>query len=97
MGLSWASINVNSLPMVLEMCKGSEVGKFTGYYYTFSMTAQIITPIAAGTLLKQISYTTLFPYSAIFVVGSFITMCFVKHGDNRIEAKKGREACDVED
>lgn len=96
-GLSWASINVNSLPMVLEMCKGSEVGKFTGYYYTFSMTAQIITPIAAGTLLKQISYTTLFPYAAIFVVGSFITMCFVKHGDNRIEAKKGLEAFDVED
>ncbi len=96
-GLSWASINVNSLPMVLEMCKGSEVGKFTGYYYTFSMTAQIITPIVAGTLLKQISYTTLFPYAAIFVVGSFITMCFVKHGDNRIEAKKGLEAFDVED
>ena len=48
-GLSWAAINVNSLPMVLEMCKGGEVGRFTGYYYAFSMTAQIVTPIAAGT------------------------------------------------
>lgn len=96
-GLSWAAINVNSLPMVLEMCKGGEVGRFTGYYYTFSMTAQIVTPIAAGTLLKKVSYTTLFPYAAAFVVASFVTMCFVKHGDNKIEAKKGLEAFDVED
>ena len=33
-GLAWAAINVNSLPMVVEMCKGSDIGKFTGYYYT---------------------------------------------------------------
>ena len=30
-GLAWAAINVNSLPMVVEMCKGSDIGKFTGY------------------------------------------------------------------
>ena len=36
-GFGWAGINVNSLPMVLEMCKGSDIGKFTGYYYTFSI------------------------------------------------------------
>ena len=43
-GLAWAAINVNSLPMVVEMCRGSDVGKFTGYYYTASMAAQGITP-----------------------------------------------------
>ena len=96
-GLAWAAINVNSLPMVVEMCKGSEVGKFTGLYYTFSMTAQIMTPICAGWLLNHISYKTLFPYAAIFVFGSFITMGFVRHGDNKVEAKKGLEAFDVED
>ena len=96
-GLAWAFINVNSLPMVLEMCKGSDVGKFTGLYYTFSMTAQIVTPIAAGALLNHVGYMTLFPYCAIFVLASFVTMCFVRHGDNKIEAKRGLEAFDVED
>ena len=96
-GIGWAFINVNSLPMVLEMCKGSEVGKFTGLYYTFSMSAQIATPIVAGWLLENISYKTLFPYAAIFALGSFITMGFVKHGDNKVEGKKGLEAFDMDD
>ena len=96
-GIAWASINVNSLPMVVEMCKGSEVGKFTGLYYTFSMSAQIATPIIAGWLLENVDYKTLFPYAAIFVFASFITMTFVKHGDNKVEVKKGLEAFDVED
>ena len=91
-GLAWAAINVNSLPMVVEMCKGSDIGKFTGYYYTASMSAQIITPILAGTLMRNISYQILFPYAALFVSLSFVTMLFVRHGDAKAEAKKGLEA-----
>ena len=91
-GLAWAAINVNSLPMVVEMCKGSDVGKFTGYYYTASMTAQVITPVLAGTLMKSISYQILFPYAAFFVAMSFVTMCFVRHGDSKAEVKKGLAA-----
>lgn len=90
-GLAWASINVNSLPMVVEMCKGSDIGKFTGYYYTASMAAQVVTPIVAGSLLR-ISYHTLFPYATFFVTCSFITMLFVKHGDAKAEAKHGLDA-----
>ena len=96
-GVAWASINVNSLPMVVEMCKGSDVGKFTGLYYTFSMSAQTITPIAAGFLLNHVSYKTLFPYAAFFVACAFVTMNLVKHGDNKVEAKKGLEAFDIDD
>ena len=96
-GIGWALINVNSLPMVLEMCKGSEVGKFTGLYYTFSMSAQIATPIVAGWLLENVSYKALFPYAAIFALGAFFTMGFVKHGDNKVEGKKGLEAFDMDD
>ena len=96
-GVAWAAINVNSLPMVVEMCAGSDVGKFTGLYYAFSMSAQIITPIAAGYLLDNVSYKLLFLYSAVFVTLSFITMCFVKHGDNKIEVKTGLEAFVIED
>ena len=91
-GLAWAAINVNSLPMVVEMCRGSDVGKFTGYYYTASMTAQVITPVLAGSLMKRISYQVLFPYAAFFVLLSFVTMCFVRHGDSRAEAKAGLAA-----
>lgn len=91
-GLAWAAINVNSLPMVVEMCRGSDVGKFTGYYYTASMLAQVITPVLAGSLMKSISYQVLFPYAAFFVILSFVTMCFVRHGDSRAEAKTGLSA-----
>ena len=91
-GLAWAAINVNSLPMVVEMCRGSDVGMFTGYYYTASMLAQVITPIAAGSLMKSISYRILFPYAALFVMLSFVTMCFVRHGDCKAEAKMGLDA-----
>ena len=89
---TFSSINVNSLPMVVEMCKGSDIGKFTGYYYTASMAAQVVTPIAAGTLMRRIDYRVLFPYAALFVALSFVTMLFVHHGDAKAEAKKGLEA-----
>ena len=82
-GVAWAAINVNSLPMVVEMCSGSDIGKFTGFYYTFSMAAQTVTPILAGFLLSNVSYKTLFPYAAIFVTLSFVTMLFVRHGDSK--------------
>ncbi len=91
-GLAWAAINVNSLPMVVEMCKGSDIGKYTGYYYTASMAAQVVTPILAGTLMRTIDYRILFPYAALFVALSFVTMLFVRHGDTKAEAKKGLEA-----
>ena len=85
-GFSWAAINVNSYPMVVEISKGSDVGRYTGYYYTFSMAAQIVTPIVSGWLLEHIGYGTLFPYAAGMVALAFFTMLFVNHGDNRPEA-----------
>ena len=91
-GLAWAAINVNSLPMVVEMCRGSDTGKFTGFYYTASMAAQVLTPVLAGTLMRSISYRILFPYAAFFVALSFVTMCFVRHGDSKAEAKRGLAA-----
>ena len=97
-GIAWAAINVNSYPMVVEMGKGSDVGKFTGFYYTFSMAAQIVTPILSGFLLEHVGYYTLFPYAAIFVILAFITMLFVKHGDSRpAPAKTKLEAFDTPD
>jgi MFS family permease len=87
-GIAWATINVNSYPMVVELAKGSDVGKYTGFYYTFSMSAQILTPILSGFLMDTFQRTVLFPYAAFFVFASFVTMFFVKHGDAKIIQKK---------
>jgi len=96
-GIGWATINVNSFPMVVEMASGSDVGKYTGFYYTASMAAQVVTPMVSGFLMDKLGMTVLFPYGAVFVVLAFITMLAVRHGDSRPEAKKGLEALDVDD
>lgn len=97
-GVGWAAINVNSYPMIVAMSKGYDIGKFTGTYYTFSMSAQIITPILSGVLLENISYRTLFPYALIFSCLAFITMLQVKHGDVKPNKKASvLENFDVED
>ncbi len=89
-GVAWAAINVNSYPMVVELSRGADIGKYTGYYYTFSMLAQVATPIVSGFLLEHVGYHTLFPYAAIFVALSFVTMLCVKHGDAKPEQRKSR-------
>ncbi len=97
-GIGWAAINVNSYPMIVEMSKGSDIGKFTGTYYTFSMAAQILTPVLSGFLLEKVSYRTLFPYAFVFSVLAFITMMQVHHGDTRPDKKASvLEHFDVDD
>ena len=97
-GIGWAAINVNSYPMIVEMSKGSDIGKFTGTYYTFSMAAQIITPVLSGFLLENVSYRTLFPYAFLFSVLAFLTMTQVRHGDSKPEKKRDMlDNFDVED
>jgi maltose/moltooligosaccharide transporter len=95
-GIGWATINVNSYPMVVELAKGSNVGKYTGYYYSFSMAAQILTPILSGFLMDSIHQKALFPYATFFVATAFITMFFTKHGDSKAEKKTILESFDVD-
>lgn len=86
-GIGWATINVNSYPMVVEMSKSSNIGKYTGYYYTASMAAQIITPVLSGLVMDGFWFIEgsdmrrLFPYSVFFCILALITMSLVKHGD----------------
>ena len=86
-GMGWATINVNSYPMVVELSRGGDVGKYTGFYYTASMAAQTITPMLSG-LFMEIKMTSLFVYATVMVFAAFITMFFVKHGDSVPTAKK---------
>ncbi len=97
-GVAWAAINVNSYPMIVAMSEGADIGKFTGTYYTFSMAAQIMTPILSGYFLEHISYQTLFPYAMIFSLLAFLTMTQVRHGDVKPVKKASLlENFDVED
>ena len=97
-GFGWAAINVNSYPMVVAMSRGSDIGKYTGLYYTFSMSAQVLTPILSGFLLEKVSYYTLFPYAVVFSILAFITMSQVKHGDEKAAKKESvLEHFDVDD
>ena len=96
-GIGWATINVNSFPMVVEMSTGADVGKYTGFYYTASMAAQTITPMLSGFMMDKMGMTVLFPYATVFVALAFVTMFMVRHGDAKPEVKKGLEALDTED
>ena len=91
-GIAWATINVNSFPMVVELCSGGSVGKYTGFYYTASMAAQVATPMLSGLLMDKLGMGVLFPYATVFVALAFVTMLFVRHGDSKPEAKLGLDA-----
>ena len=97
-GIGWATINVNSFPMVVELSRGGDVGKYTGFYYTASMAAQTFTPYFSGALMDKMGMTTLFSYATVFVILAACTMLFVKHGDSKpTPAKSKLEALDVGD
>ncbi|MEG2084211.1 MAG: MFS transporter [Clostridia bacterium] len=81
-GFGLVVINVNTFPMVTELAKGSNVGKYTGFYYFASMSAQTITPALAGVFMDLKSYT-LFIYALIFIALAIVTMSFVKFGDSK--------------
>lgn len=84
-GCGYACVIVNTFPIIWEMSKDSDIGKYTGYYYTASMAAQIITPIFAGWLIEKVfaSYAVLFPYALCAMGISFLMLLNVKHGDSK--------------
>lgn len=91
-GFGYACVIVNTFPIIWEMSKGSDIGKYTGFYYTASMTAQIVTPTVAGFLIEKVfkSYAVLFPYALCAMIISFLMLLNVKHGDNKPEAPKDK-------
>lgn len=91
-GFGYACVIVNTFPIIWEMSKGSDIGKYTGFYYTASMTAQIVTPTVAGFLIEKVfkSYAVLFPYALCAMIISFLMLLNVKHGDSKPEAPKDK-------
>ncbi|MBQ4072956.1 MAG: MFS transporter [Clostridia bacterium] len=83
--------NVNTFPMVVELSSNATIGKYTGLYYTATMSAQAITPFIAGLIMDEWGTKYLFLYSVICVVISIALMFFVKHGDSKAVPKSALE------
>lgn len=96
-GFGYACVIVNTFPIIWEMSQGSDIGKYTGFYYTASMAAQIVTPMLAGFFIEKLNnYGILFPYAVIAEIISFLMLLMVKHGDSKPVAVKDKlEALDV--
>jgi MFS family permease len=90
-GVSWALININSYPMVVEMTSNKGIGKYTGYYYFFSMLAAIVSPILFGYLKDFLGDGFLFIYASIAMVFAFFFMMLVKHGEVKTQVRSAFE------
>lgn len=77
-GAFWALININSYPYVVEMAPKSKTGTYTGYYYTASSIAAIVSPLLLGAIIHSIGYYIMFFYGAAFFLISFMLILRVK-------------------
>lgn len=82
-GFSWASININSYPLVADMSPLGLLGTYTGVYYLFSSIANIISPPLLGFFIDRIGYQIVFAYGAFFFGIAFIFISLVH--DKRVE------------
>ncbi|WFF72903.1 hypothetical protein [Proteiniclasticum sp. QWL-01] len=91
-GMFWAGININSLPMVLEMAGENELGTFTGYYYFFSFSASIASPILFG-LVRDLSgsFRSLFVYAPIAFALALLAILQVTHAWEKNAARRFRK------
>jgi MFS family permease len=89
-GAFWACVNINSLPMVVQLAKWKDIGKYTGYYYFFSFSAAIISPVLFGWIRDMvIRYDSLFIFAAVCFLLAIVCMVFVKHGESQVKVTAG--------
>jgi MFS-type transporter involved in bile tolerance (Atg22 family) len=81
------------------MARGADIGRYTGYYYTFQMAAQIATPLLSGVIIdvvesfaKGMGMNVLFPYAVVFLLLAVVAMLFVRHGDAKAERQGALES-----
>lgn len=82
-GASWALINVNSLPMVVDMTDNARVGTFTGLYYLFSTLAAIAGPNINGWMIALTgnNYNLVMIVGPVFMLAALLLMLGVKRGE----------------
>ncbi len=94
-GFGMALVHNCSFPMVVELCSSKKIGKFTGFYYAASMSAQTVTPVLLGLILMNASAWNVLPvYAGALTVLSFLVFtALVKNiKASKVENAKGLEA-----
>lgn len=87
-GIGLSMVSINTYVMVVELASGDNAGLYTGYYYSATMGAQILTPILSGIFMDKYGRLVLFPYASLFLLLALITFLFVKEGE-AVKIKKG--------
>jgi len=82
-GIAWALININSLPMVVDMVEDLRIGTYTGLYYLFSTLAAIAGPNINGWIVQLTgkNYNNIMVVAPIFMAIAFILMAGVRRGE----------------
>jgi Na+/melibiose symporter-like transporter len=82
-GIGWAFININSLPMIVDLTNAARIGTFTGLYYLFSTFSAIIGPNVNGWAVQLTGgdYNIIMIISPIFMLIAFVMMLGVKRGE----------------
>ena len=85
-GIGWALININSLPMVVDMTDSSRIGTYTGLYYMFSTLSAIAGPIMYGLIIQLSSgqYNLLMLVSPISLILAAVLTFGVKRGEAQL-------------
>ena len=99
-GFGMALVHNCSFPMVVELCSSKKIGKFTGYYYAASMSAQTVTPVLLGLVLNATSAWRALPiYASILTVLSFtvFTLLVKNIKSGKVANVKGLEALGADD
>jgi maltose/moltooligosaccharide transporter len=84
-GMAWAFININSLPMVVDMTEDARVGTYTGLYYLFSTMAAILGPNINGLIVQFTgsNYRNIMVVGPVFMLAALVMMAGVKRGEAR--------------
>ena len=99
-GFGMALVHNCSFPMVVELCSSKKIGKFTGYYYTASMSAQTVTPVLIGFIFDKARIWRILPiYSSVLILGAFMVFYFLVKNikANKVDNTTGLEALGGDD
>ena len=82
-GIAWAFININSLPMIVDLTSAKKIGTYTGLYYLFSTLSAIVGPISNGIAIELTNnnYNIIMALAPIFFIIAFILMLGVRRGE----------------
>jgi Na+/melibiose symporter-like transporter len=87
-GIGWAFVNINSLPMVVELTTAARLGTFTGLYYLFSTLSAIVGPNVNGWAIQLTNnnYNVIMLIAPFFMLTALVLMLGVRRGEATIES-----------